>query len=98
MGREGARGGVSGDNDREREEADGRSKADAAADERYLSYRVVEGPHSTARVSVPLGGAELVVSPQEVSAEILRALKRQASTALGCRGQEGGRDGAGVFR
>ncbi len=62
----------------------GRSIADAAADVAYLSYRVVEGPNNTGRVAVPLGdGAEQVVSPQEVSAEILGALKRQASAALG---------------
>jgi molecular chaperone DnaK (HSP70) len=61
----------------------GRSKADAAADLPYLSYRVVEGPHNTARVELPLAGGSHVVSPQEVSAAILRALKERASASLG---------------
>ncbi|MDQ7014311.1 MAG: Hsp70 family protein [Planctomycetota bacterium] len=107
----------------------GRSLADAAADLPYLSYRVVEGEHHTARVWVPLpspkreradpdrapragegsgegsgqpfatpapslargalsGAADSVedgriVSPQEVSAIILRALAARASDALG---------------
>jgi molecular chaperone DnaK (HSP70) len=62
----------------------GRSRADSAGDLPYLSYDVVEGEHETARVSVPRegqGGA-LVVSPQEVSAEILKALRERASRAL----------------
>jgi len=58
----------------------GRSAADAAADQPYLSYRVVEGPHSTARVALPDGR---VVSPQEVSALILRELKARAERSLG---------------
>lgn len=61
----------------------GRSRADAAEDLPYLSYRVVEGPHQTARVALPIGGGEVVVSPQEVSAAVLRALKERASAALG---------------
>src|SRR5262249_49126397 len=39
-----------------------------------------EGPHNTARVSLPSGR---VVSPQEVSAIILKRLKDQASRSLG---------------
>jgi molecular chaperone DnaK (HSP70) len=61
----------------------GRSLADAAADLPYLSYRVVEGPHRTARIELPLADGARVVTPQEVSAEILRALKGQAEGALG---------------
>ncbi|MEX2218315.1 MAG: Hsp70 family protein [Phycisphaerales bacterium] len=76
----------------------GRSREDAAADLPYLSYRVVEGERRTARVLLPMrhggtearrhgggeeGGKELVVTPQEVSAVILRELKERASRALG---------------
>jgi molecular chaperone DnaK (HSP70) len=64
----------------------GRSRADAAGDLAYLSYEIVEGPHSTARIALPLGGPgeqSVVVTPQEVSAAILRTLKMQASAALG---------------
>jgi molecular chaperone DnaK (HSP70) len=61
----------------------GRSLADAAEDLPYLSYPVVEGEHNTARVSVRAGGIERVVSAQEVSAMILRALAERASVALG---------------
>lgn len=58
----------------------GRGLADAADDLKYLSYRVVEGPNATARVAVP--GLAAPISPQEVSAHILRALREQASAAL----------------
>ncbi len=61
----------------------GRSLKDAAADVPYLSYRVVEGPHATARVLLPGAGGGRMISPQEVSAIILRRLKEQASRALG---------------
>jgi molecular chaperone DnaK (HSP70) len=63
----------------------GRSVKDAAADVRYLSFRVVEGEHQTARVQLPGvdGAPEKIVSPQEVSAIILRRLKEQAGRALG---------------
>ena len=71
----------------------GRSIRDAAADIPYLSFRVVEGAQNTARVEVAIGGEDArasgpakrskVVSPQEVSAIILRRLKEQASLALG---------------
>jgi len=58
----------------------GRSVRDVAADLPYLSYDVVEGPHATARVRLPWGQ---VVSPQEVSAHTLRALRDQAERRLG---------------
>ncbi len=62
----------------------GRSAADAAADVPYLSFRVVAGAQNTARVAIPLDtGGDKIVSPQEVSAIILRRLKEQASRALG---------------
>lgn len=61
----------------------GRALADAAPDLPYLSYRVVEGEHNTARVAIPLDGTERIVSPQEVSAIILRQLAARASDALG---------------
>ncbi len=63
----------------------GRSLRDAACDAAMLPYRVVEGANATARVAVRVGetGAERVVSPQEVSAEVLRALKERAEAALG---------------
>ncbi|MFN0133570.1 MAG: Hsp70 family protein [Phycisphaerales bacterium] len=63
----------------------GRSRADAAADLPFLSYRVVEGEHATARVALPIGpaGSDVILSPQEVSAAILRHLRDQASAALG---------------
>lgn len=61
----------------------GRSLKDAASDVPYLSYRVVEGPHATARVLLPGAGGGRMISPQEVSAIILRRLKEQASRALG---------------
>lgn len=62
----------------------GRSLADAAGDARYLSYDLVEGPHHTARVALPTAeGGVRIVSPQEVSAEILRALRARAEAVLG---------------
>jgi molecular chaperone DnaK (HSP70) len=61
----------------------GRSAADAAPDLEFLSYEVVAGERSTARVRVPLGGRSFTVSPEEVSAQVLGALRAQASAALG---------------
>lgn len=61
----------------------GRSLADAAGDLPYLSYKVVAGPAATARVEVPVGEGVKVVSPQEVSAYVLRQLREQASARLG---------------
>jgi molecular chaperone DnaK (HSP70) len=61
----------------------GRSMADAAGDLPMLSYKVVEGPGRTARIELPAGdGAARVVSPQEVSAHVLAALKRRAEALL----------------
>lgn len=62
----------------------GRSVADARADVPYLSYRVVEDGHAQARVALRLDErTERVVSPQEVSAVILRDLRARAEHALG---------------
>lgn len=61
----------------------GRSMQDARVDLAYLPYKVVEGEHKTARVAIPLDGGDRVVSPQEVSASILAALKARAERALG---------------
>ncbi|MBL0927420.1 MAG: Hsp70 family protein [Phycisphaerales bacterium] len=66
----------------------GRSRADAerTGDLAYLPYRVVEGPNRTARIELPPAGEGVggrVLSPQEVSAVVLRALREQASAALG---------------
>lgn len=45
----------------------------------YLPYPVVEGEHNTARVQI----GEHILSPQEISAMLLRELKQRAETALG---------------
>lgn len=65
----------------------GRSVQDARDDLKYLSYEVVAGDRSTARVRVPGvvadGDGSKIVSPQEVSAAILARLKEIAQRALG---------------
>ncbi len=62
----------------------GRSRADAAADLPFLGYTVVEGPNRTARVQIPATeGGSTLITPQEVSAIILRRLKGIAERALG---------------
>ncbi|MCC6321358.1 MAG: Hsp70 family protein [Phycisphaerales bacterium] len=61
----------------------GRSVRDAAGDAPFLPFSVVAGEHDTARVAVPAAGGGRVVSPQEVSAIILRTLRAQAERALG---------------
>ena len=61
----------------------GRSMADASADLKYLGYEVVAGEYNTARVRVMTDAGAQIVSPQEVSAHILRALKSRAESALG---------------
>ncbi len=62
----------------------GRSLADVAGDAPYLGYRVVEDEHAQVRVELRLDEhAPRVVSPQEVSAVILRDLKARAEHALG---------------
>lgn len=65
----------------------GRSLDDAAADLPYLPYRVVQGEHGQARVAIPPGPGDAgepdrLVTPQEVSAHILRELRLRASAAL----------------
>jgi len=57
----------------------GRSLADAAPDAPYLPFELVEGERNTARIRLPSG----VVSPQEVSAEVLRTLRSRAEAELG---------------
>jgi len=61
----------------------GRSINDIGSDLAYLNYKIVEGEHNTARVSIPTIDGERLVSPQEVSAHILRSLKDRAESALG---------------
>jgi molecular chaperone DnaK (HSP70) len=62
----------------------GRAVSDVRPDLAYLSYPVVEGAHDTARIALEIDGGEpVIVSPQEVSAEILRAIRRRASAVLG---------------
>jgi len=57
----------------------GRSLDEVGADAKYLTARVVEGDHGQARVELP-GGRR--VTPQEVSAEILKTLRDVASDEL----------------
>ena len=74
----------------------GRSAADLADDLPHLAYRVVEGPHATARIQLPPAGGDadtdlgddpdgtsVRVTPQEVAALLLRELKAWADAALG---------------
>lgn len=58
----------------------GRSPRDAREDLAHLPYTVVEGKRRTARIKLPSGRE---VSPEEVSAAILAALRERASVALG---------------
>ncbi|MBY0309370.1 MAG: Hsp70 family protein, partial [Phycisphaerales bacterium] len=58
----------------------GRSVRDAAADLPFLPFEVVSGEGDTARVRLPDGRT---VTPQEVSAHILAALRARASASLG---------------
>jgi molecular chaperone DnaK len=58
----------------------GRSIKDVQRDLQFLSYKVIEGDHNTARVQLPDGQ---LVSPQEISAHILSSLKDRAESALG---------------
>jgi len=57
----------------------GRGFTDAQPDLAHLTYTVVPGEHDTARVQVD----DRILSPQEISAMILSALKQQAEAALG---------------
>ncbi|MFZ4574070.1 MAG: Hsp70 family protein [Phycisphaerales bacterium] len=62
----------------------GRSLDDARADLPYLSYAVRAGERGTSRVALRFDdGSEAEVTPEEVSAQILRELKDRASAHLG---------------
>ena len=56
----------------------GRSAADAAADLPFLPYMVTQGENDTARIRI----GDRQISPQEVSARVLEALRDQAANAL----------------
>ncbi|MFO0874470.1 MAG: Hsp70 family protein [Phycisphaerales bacterium] len=60
----------------------GRALRDVGDDVREVPYAIVEGPRGMACVA-PLGGPARPITPQEVSAEILRRLRAQAERALG---------------
>lgn len=64
----------------------GRSITDLGDDLKHLPYPVVEGPQHTARIALPVEGdnpaSPLTITPQEVSAILLRELKRWADAAL----------------
>lgn len=60
----------------------GRSIKDIGTDQQYLSYEIVEGENNTARVQIPTADGHRLVSPQEISAHTLRALKLQAESVL----------------
>lgn len=57
----------------------GKSVADVQGDLAYLGYQVVEGEHNTARIRI----GDRVITPQEVSALILRRLREVAEQSLG---------------
>ncbi|MFN8817233.1 MAG: Hsp70 family protein [bacterium] len=64
----------------------GRSAGEAMAGGAFVPYKVVgarEGGEGPARVVINQDGGARLVSPEEVSAEVLRALKERASAALG---------------
>lgn len=62
----------------------GRSLHDAAGDAPYLPYSIVQGPRDMAVVAIPTpDGSATLLTPQEVSAQILRAIKDKAEQALG---------------
>jgi len=63
----------------------GRSHADVAGDQSHLAYPIVPGPRGMACVAPPATAARggPPVTPQEVSAMILAALRRQAEEVLG---------------
>ncbi len=60
----------------------GRSLRDAQRDALFLPYRLFAGENDTARISLPLPSGERIVSPQEVSAEILARLRTIAEKSL----------------
>ncbi len=57
----------------------GRGIADACDELKYLPYEVVAGEHDTARVKI----GQRVISPQEISAMILRELRQRAEAHFG---------------
>lgn len=61
----------------------GRSAQDAQSDLNFLTYHVEPGERNTARVMIPTPGGTRALSPEEISAEVLRALKARAESALG---------------
>lgn len=61
----------------------GRSTRDAAGDQPYFSYSLARGEHDTVRMVVPTDTGHRLVSPEEISAHILAALRERASAALG---------------
>lgn len=61
----------------------GRSLHDARHDLPFLPYAVREAERGTCVVALPVEGGGIERSPEEVSAEVLRELKRIASAALG---------------
>lgn len=61
----------------------GRSMRDAAGDQPYFSYSLAQGEHDTVRMVLPTESGPRLVSPEEISAHILAALRERASAALG---------------
>ena len=66
----------------------GRSITDAQDDLPTLGYEIIEGEHDTARIRLPRDQGrenehQRIVSPPEVSAHILAALKQRAERVLG---------------
>lgn len=60
----------------------GRSARDAQGDAGYVSYSIVAGERETARIELGSKGSGVVVSPQQVGAEVLKELKRWAEAEL----------------
>ena len=63
----------------------GRSIEDTKEDLKYLGYEVIAGEHETARVRIMTDAGEKILSAQEVSASILKALKERAENELGTK-------------
>lgn len=61
----------------------GRSRSDAAADLAFLNYEVVEGERGQCRIRLSDTDPVRDVTPQEVSAEVLKRLKSIAESRLG---------------
>lgn len=60
----------------------GRSARDAQGDAGYVSYSILAGEGDTARIELGEKGSGVVVSPQQVGAEVLKELKRWAEAEL----------------